>query len=64
MLRDCDICGEEYEERWMFSFNTGRKTLWLCQDCYDRSQREAALSDLYRSARLHKIWMANNKRTK
>ena len=64
MLRRCDICGEEQEEKWMQTYNTGRRTMWLCWECYQESQRQADLSDLYRGNRLHKMWMANNKRSK
>lgn len=55
MLRQCDICGEEYEDRWMQSMFTGTKTMWLCWGCYKKSQREATLSDLYRQKRLYKL---------
>lgn len=55
MIRVCDICGEEYEDRWMQSMFTGTKTMWLCWGCYKNSQREATLSDLYRQKRLYKL---------
>jgi len=48
----------------MRSYNIGRKTLWLCWDCYQASQREATMSDMYRGAKLRKIWISNNKRNK
>ena len=64
MIRDCDICGAEVEEKWMRSYNIGRKTFWLCWDCYQASQREATMSDMYRGAKLRKIWISNNKRNK
>ena len=44
--RKCDICGEEYDERWMFSENLGRKKLWKCFDCYKIGQRQATLFEL------------------
>lgn len=55
MIRVCDICGEDCEDRWMQSMFTGTKTMWLCWDCYKNSQREATLSDLYRQKRLYKL---------
>ena len=55
MKRKCDICGIETDEHWMQSFNTGRKVMWLCWDCYKNSQREATLSDIYRQKKLYKM---------
>ena len=55
MKRRCDICGLEAEEHWMFPFNTGIGTQWLCWDCYKNSQREATKSDVYRQKKLHKL---------
>ena len=55
MKRTCEICGLEADEYWMFPFNTGRKSMWLCWDCYKNSQREANLSDRHRQHRLYKI---------
>ena len=56
MIRECDICGKEQEEKWMQTYNTGRRTLWLCWECYQAGEREAAQSDLIRGYRLHKIF--------
>ena len=36
----CDICGEPYEQRRMFSQNIGRKIKWLCPKCYLAGQYE------------------------
>ena len=55
MKRQCDICGMEADEHWMFSFNTGSKRVWLCWDCFKNSQREANLSDRHRQQKLYKI---------
>lgn len=55
MKRECDICGCESDEYWMQSFNHGRKTVWLCWDCYKNSQREAMQSDRIRGYKLHRI---------
>lgn len=63
MLRECDICKKEQDEYWMQSFNTGRRTMWLCWECYKASQREATLSDLFRQRKLYKI-NESKKRTK
>lgn len=59
MKQKCYICGCESDEYWMQSYNTGRKVVWLCWDCYKNSQREATLSDIYRQKKLYKI---NNSR--
>lgn len=64
MKRICDICGCEADEHWMHPYNTGRRVMWLCWECYQESQRQANLSDQYRGNRLHKMWIANNKRSK
>ena len=55
MKQKCYICGCEADEYWMESFNHGRKTVWLCWDCYKNSQREATLSDIYRQKKLYKM---------
>ena len=55
MKRTCDICGLEADEHWMQSYNTGRKVVWLCWDCWKNSQYEAAKSERHRSKRLGKI---------
>lgn len=55
MKRECDICGDEFDEYWMRSYNTGRKTWWLCWECYQAAEREAAQSDMVRWKKLGKI---------
>jgi ribosome-binding protein aMBF1 (putative translation factor) len=60
MKRHCDICGCEADEYWMQSYNTGRKVVWLCWDCYKNSQYEATKSDLSRQKKLYQI--ANSKK--
>jgi hypothetical protein len=56
MKRKCDICGLEADEHWMQSYNVGRKTVWLCWDCYKQSQYEANKSDKHRQQKLYKIY--------
>ena len=63
MIRECDICGTETEDYWMKPYNIGRRTVWLCWECYQSSQREAMLSDLFRQKKLYKI-SESKKRTK
>lgn len=63
MIRECDVCGTESDDYWMKSFNIGRRTVWLCWECYKASQREATLSDLFRQRKLYKI-NESKKRTK
>lgn len=60
MKRHCDICGCESDDHWMETYNTGRKVMWLCWDCYKESQYEANKSDLSRQKKLHQI--ANSKK--
>ena len=55
MKRTCDICGLEADEHWMQSYNVGRKTVWLCWECYKNSQYEANKSDLARQKKLYQI---------
>ena len=55
MKRTCDVCGLTADEYWMHSFNTGRKVMWLCWDCYKNAQREATMSDMTRQKKLHKM---------
>jgi ribosome-binding protein aMBF1 (putative translation factor) len=55
MKRNCDICGIEADEHWMHSYNTGRKVMWLCWDCFKKSQYEANKSDLSRQKKLYQI---------
>ena len=55
MKRHCDICGIEADEHWMQSFNTGRKVMWLCWDCYKNSQYEVAKSEISRRTKLAKM---------
>lgn len=61
MLRQCDICGKEENERMMKSINIGRKTEWWCWDCYKQSQYEASASDKYRQGKLYKIHKAHKR---
>ena len=55
MKRTCDICGLEADEHWMQSYNVGRRTMWLCWDCFKNSQYEANKSDKHRQQRLYKM---------
>ena len=55
MKRKCDICGAEQNEWSMQSYNTGRKVVWLCWECWKNSQYEANKSDLSRQKKLYQI---------
>ncbi len=55
MIRTCDICGKEENEKLMEPINTGRRTEWWCWECYLNSQREATASEMARQQRLHRI---------
>ena len=63
MKRRCDICGLEADEYWMFPFNTGRKSMWLCWDCYKNSQYEANKSDQARQKKLYMIHKSKKRNT-
>lgn len=39
---ECECCGGIFEERWMMSYNSGRKTHWYCWSCWKEGQGEAA----------------------
>lgn len=55
MKRKCEFCGLEADDHWMMSYNTGRRTVWLCWECFKNSQREANLSDRHRQQKLYMI---------
>ena len=55
MLRECAICGKEDNERFMWPYNIGSRTQWLCWECHKAAQREATASDGFRGKKLHKI---------
>ena len=61
MKRRCDICGLEADEHWMFPYNTGKRVMWLCWDCWKNSQREANLSDRHRQQKLFKIKLSKSR---
>ena len=64
MKRICDICGYESDDHWMMSYNTGRRTMWLCWDCFKQSQYEANKSDLARQKKLYQIHQAHKRHSK
>ena len=55
MRRTCDFCGDLFNEFDMMSYNTGRRMVWLCWECYKNSQYEANKSDLTRQKKLYQI---------
>lgn len=55
MKRECELCGGLFNELDMMSYNTGRRTAWVCWDCYKKSQYEAAKSEIHRRKRLGRI---------
>lgn len=54
MIRECDICGKQEWEKYMEHYSTGRKTVWLCWECYLNAQREASLADFNSKKRCNK----------
>ena len=63
MKHTCDICGLEADEHWMFPYNTGRRVMWLCWDCYKNSQYEANKSDHARQKKLYMIHKSKKRNT-
>ena len=61
MIRKCDICGLEAEEHWMHPYNTRRRVMWLCWDCFKQSQYEANKSDQARQKKLYQIAKAKQR---
>lgn len=61
MIRVCDICGKEENERLMESISFGRKKEWWCWECYCAAQREATFSDKHRQKKLYKIHQARKR---
>lgn len=61
MKHKCELCGGLFNEFDMMSYNTGRKTVWLCWDCYKNSQYEATKSDLARQKKLYQMHNARKR---
>lgn len=55
MIRICDICKREFNDRDMKSYNYGRRAVWLCLECDAEAQRQVAQSEIYRNAKRKKI---------
>lgn len=62
MKRHCDICGIECDEYWMMQFNTGKRTMYLCWDCFKQSQYEANMSNGYRQKKLYQIQQSKKRK--
>lgn len=62
MIRKCDICGREDNERLMHQVFTGSKTEWWCWECYKVAQGEANASDRYRQKKLYKIQQSKKRK--
>ncbi len=55
MKRKCELCGGLFNEFDMMSYNTGRRTAWVCWDCYKKSQYEVTKSEIHRRTKLARI---------
>jgi len=63
MLRECCICGEEAEEKFMIKRSPSPvRPKWICWQCYQNAQKELKLYDLKAGNRVRKI--EENKRRK
>ena len=48
MKHECEMCGEIHDENWMMSYNSGRKTHWVCWSCWKAGQGEAVCVEVQR----------------
>lgn len=48
MKRECERCGEIFDEAWMMSYNTGLNRHWFCWACWKEGQGEAAVVEIKR----------------
>lgn len=38
---ECYVCHEVMNKHWMHHIGTGRKSYWLCPECYHKGGRQA-----------------------
>ncbi len=57
MIRECECCGEKFDDVWMMSYNTGRNTHWFCWECWKAGQGEAAVVEIKRKRNINKELM-------
>ena len=48
MIRECEICGFEFDEYWMDSYNAGRRKIWICPKCKRQAIREVNASEAFK----------------
>lgn len=48
MKQICESCGQTFDDRWMMSYNSGRKTHWFCWSCWKAGQGEAVCVEVRR----------------
>ena len=39
-VETCCICGEQFDKIKMRDFFTGRRTIWMCPECYANGNRQ------------------------
>ena len=62
MLRQCDICGKECEEKYMVKRSPSpANPKWLCWECYKLGQREMHSEEISRKKRIQKAMNARKK---
>ena len=54
MKQVCEMCGQTFDEQWMMSYNSGRKTHWFCWSCWKAGQGEAVCVEVRRKREQHK----------
>lgn len=62
MTHKCEICGKEFHEWDMRGLNVGRRTKWLCRECYKSGSKDADTIAQIRGERRKKIYEKTNNR--
>jgi hypothetical protein len=63
MLRECCICGKEYEEKYMERRSPSPShPQWMCYHCYVTCQKEATLYDIKQGNKLRKMSESRKKK--
>ena len=61
MKQTCERCGEIFDEVWMMSYNTGRRTHWFCWSCWKQGQGEAGQVEIKRKRNIRKELLKHKK---
>ena len=58
----CNVCGKECHEWDMKSLSTGRKTVYICIDCYRHGSNDAKAREIIRTKKIS--YKRNNRKEK